>query len=237
MKIISPSYKRAGKIKTVNIFNEHLIIGIHKFEYDLYKSNYPDNELLIIPDDCMGNMAKVRNYIKNIDKYVVMLDDDLLKIGYHENGETIYPDLEYLLYFLENGFRMSEELGTILWGVNLMTDPFSYREAAPFSFLSPVLGSFCCHINSDIIYNEDLGLNEDYDYYLQVVRKYRKILRFNKWHYMAEHIKTSGGCASYRTMDEERKQSEIMEKRWGKIIRYDFNKGIHPIISKPLKGI
>lgn len=243
IKIISPSYKRAGNVKAVDVFHDKLILAVHEFEAEEYKKAYPNNELMIMPDDIGGNMAKVRNYMRDHcnSRYMVMVDDDVAEIGYHEDVERYPIGLIAIMDFLANGFRMAEELGTILWGINLQADPQFYREYSPFSFLSPVLGPFSCHIIDDIEsirYDERLGLNEDYDYALQVAHKYHKIFRNNKYYYIAGHLTEVGGCGAYRILDDEREQSEIMLKKWGdKVVSYDFKKTTNPRVRIPLKGI
>jgi len=243
IKIISPSYKRAGVVKAIELFQDRLILAVHEFEADAYKKAYPDNELMVMPDNIGGNMAKVRNYIRDNcnTRYLVMVDDDVTEVGYQENMKRYQLGLSAILDFLENGFRIAEGVGTILWGVNLQADPKFYRQYSPFSFLSPVLGPFSCHIvdnTKQIRYDERLGLNEDYDYALQVAHKYHKIFRNNKYYYIAGHLIEQGGCGAYRVLDEERKQSEIMQKKWGsKVAKYDFSKSTNPRIKIPLKGI
>lgn len=240
ISIITPSYKRANNVKARCVFGNNLIIACHEFEEEEYKKWNPDNKLLIIPDELRGNMAKVRNFMleNSPTKYLVMIDDDVIEVGYHENMKTIPYNYDDLMSFIVNGFVMAEELGTVLWGLNLQSDPKFYREYSPISFLSPVLGPFSCHIINDLRYDERLGLNEDYDYALQVLHKYHKILRFNKYYYLAGHLTEKGGCGAYRTMDKEIAQSKIMIGKWGnKIVKYNFDKSTNPRISVPLKGI
>lgn len=243
IKIISPSYKRAGNVRAVEVFQDKLILAVHEFEADDYKKAYPDNEIMVMPDDIGGNMAKVRNYIRDHCncRYLVMIDDDVEEIGYHEDMKRYPIGLIAIMDFLEHGFKIAEDVGTILWGLNLQADPKFYREYSPFSFLAPVLGPFSCHIVDDvkhIRYDERLGLNEDYDYALQVAHKYHKIFRNNKYYYIAGHLTGQGGCGAYRVLDEERKQSEIMLKKWGrKVVSYDFKKTTNPRVKIPLKGI
>mgnify|MGYP006405088309 FL=1 len=61
MKIYVPSYKRAGDVLTRKVIPDS-ILAIHEFEKDDYKKK-EGGELLIIPDDLRGNIAKVRNFI------------------------------------------------------------------------------------------------------------------------------------------------------------------------------
>ena len=240
ISIITPSYKRANNVKARCVFGDRLIIACHEFEVEEYEKFNPDNKLLVIPDDLRGNMAKVRNFMleNSPTKYLVMIDDDVIEVGYHESMKTIPFEFDKLMSFIVNGFVMAEELGTVLWGLNLQSDPKFYREYSPISFLSPVLGPFSCHIVNDLRYDERLGLNEDYDYALQVLQRYHKILRFNKYYYLAGHLTEKGGCGAYRTMDKEVAQSKIMIKKWGnKVVKYNFDKSTNPRISVPYKGI
>jgi hypothetical protein len=242
MRIITPTYKRAGKIKAIELFKTELVIACHEFELSEYKKAYPDNEFMVLPDDIGGNMGKVRNYILhncNTD-HLVMIDDDVTKVGYHEDNKQITMELPRILEFLEEGFNIASSVGTALWGINLQSDPKFYREYSPFSFLSPVLGPFCCINTTDNLleYDERLGLNEDYDFALQALYHYHKIVRFNKYYYMAGHLDESGGCGAYRTLKKEREQALTMVKKWGNdVVSYDFSKSTNPRINIPIKGI
>jgi len=97
--------------------------------------------------------------------------------------------------------------------------------------------------DKDIRFDDRLGLKEDYDYSIQVLRKFRKILRFNKYHYVSAHIKKKGGCASYRTMKKEEEQAILFQKKWGKAIVHitrktqGGNMSINPVVHCPIKGI
>ena len=186
-------------------------------------------------------MAKVRNWILNNCgcKYLVMIDDDVRCLSYFEESKK--RKLEEYMDFIEKGFDLAEDIGVKLWGINLVADKNAYREYTPISMLSPILGPFSCILTegNSIRYDEKLGLNEDYDYFLQVIRIDRKVLRFNKYHYDAEHVTKTGGCGAWRTIAEEKRQAEIMIKKWGeRIVKYDFDKGdIFPSVNVPIRGI
>ena len=225
MKIYVPSYKRAGDVLTRKVIPDS-ILAIHEFEEKDYKKN-DGGELLVIPDELRGNIAKVRNYIldnANDDK-IVMVDDDVRSFGYHEDCSQHEMDYNKLLDFIDNGYSMCEELGCRLWGINLQSDPKFYRERHPITFLGAVLGTFSCHFKPELRYDEGLFLNEDYDFFLKNIKKYRKVLRFKKYYYVADHLNKAGGCGSYRLKDTEIEQAKIMQKRWGsKVFRFDINR-------------
>ena len=238
MKIFIPSYKRAGNVKTRNALGCG-ILAIHECEKKEYKDK-DGGELLIIPDELKGNIAKVRNYIldnANDDK-IIMMDDDISCIGYHENNKQNKMKPEQIMNLFETGYKMAEDMNVSLWGINLQSDPKFYRNYSPFSMLAPILGTFSCHYKPQIRYDERLFLNEDYDFFLKTINKNRKTLRFNKYYYMADHLDMEGGCGSYRLKEYEIEQAQMMQKRWGsKVFRYDINKSTNGRINVPLKGI
>ena len=180
MKIFVPSYKRAGDVLTRKVIPDS-ILAIHEFEEEDYKKN-EGGELLVIPDELRGNIAKVRNYILDNanDDRIVMLDDDVKAVGYHQDCSQNEMNYNQILDFIDNGYVMCEELGCRLWGINLQSDPKFYREYNPFSLLGVVLGTFSCHYKPELRYDEELFLNEDYDFFLKTINGHRKTFRFNK---------------------------------------------------------
>ena len=243
-EIAIPSYKRADTCKTAKILSRG-IIYVHEFEVEEYKK-HNDNEIVAIPDDLQKKgMAVIRNFILNNAKSdnILMVDDDLNSFGYHENMEYMKMKEEEIYAFIEMAFNMCKEANTVLWGVNLLSDRKFYRECSPFSLSSVILGPFMGIIRTELRFDEDLGLKEDYDYSLMVLNKYRRILRMNKYHYFSDHIKKKGGCATYRTSDIEVKQGEAFQKKWGRrIVKIKrMTQGgivsINPVVLVPINGI
>lgn len=244
-EIAIPSYKRADDCLTAKCFSR-AIIFCHKFEAEEYRK-HNKNKIVVIPDELAGKgMAVIRNFILDNTKSenVVMLDDDIKQFGYYEKLEMFLMTENEVYALFENFFRMTKEAGTKLWGVNLQSDKKFYREYSPLSLSSVILGP-CMGItkDKDIRFDDRLGLKEDYDYSIQVLRKFRKILRFNKYHYVSAHIKKKGGCASYRTMKKEEDQAMLFQKKWGKAIVHitrktqGGNMSINPVVHCPIKGI
>jgi hypothetical protein len=245
-KVLISSYKRAGKVITHNLFNKCLIV-IPKSQEKDYKKYYDKEKLLTIPDDKDGNLPKKRNYL--LDKFkgenLLLLDDDIRVIGYWEGNKRYDMNRVELDIMIENGFNMARELGTVFWGINCQFDKKFYKECTPFSLLSYIGGPFQAIVNTDkdIRYDEVIYLKEDYDLTLQVILKYRKVLRFNKYHYKASHVNMAGGCASYRTYKKEMGHNEMLQRKWGsKVITIERktqndNRTINPILRVPLKGI
>jgi hypothetical protein len=239
------SYKRAGAITSDKVFNNAYIVIPKSQEEDYRKYEPYENgcELLVIPDEADGNIVKKRNWILNNyeGKNVVIVDDDYDYIGYHENFETnIKMSPDEIDVMLERGFIMAKDLGTPMWGINVNTDPIAYMQYTPFNMLSPILGpfqAFTDELPAFIRYDEYLYLKEDYDISLQVMHKYHKVLRFNKYHYSVNHINKKGGVVSYRTQDKENRHNERLQKKWGRKVVKLRNDSINPVVKCPLSGV
>ena len=240
------SLNRADNVITAK-WNKLATIVVREDQEKEYKK-HNENKILAIPMEEDGNASKKRNAIlkRFQNENIVILDDDIKRVGYHEKGRMKGVDDLYFQEFCDNMFEMAKDLETILWGVNVQTDKKFYREYSPFSLSSIVLGPLMGIINKDrsIRFNEkDLFLKEDYDLSLQVISKYRKILRNNKWFYESEHIELSGGLSGLRTNNLEKEHALRFQKKWGsRIVKINRktqnqNKTINPIVKVPIKGI
>lgn len=54
---------------------------------------------------------------------------------------------------------------------------------------------------------------------LQNIRRHRRTLRLNRYHYLHGHGDTPGGLSGVRSMEWERKGCQYMRKKWGKLFR------------------
>lgn len=237
---LSPSYKRGNSCTT------HLIYPCFKYVISEKEKEFYKHETIIIPDEIQGNISRVRNYILNNNKNcaVVMMDDDCEGIYRWNNCNSNLLNLDEFQEFCENMVQMMLDCNLKYGGVNITapSDKGGYREYTPFSFISPVLGPFCIHVNNDLRYDENIPLKEDYDMSLQNLKKYSGILRSNAYSYKVKQAENKGGCSINRNSNEEKKQFELLQKKWGKdIVRYDKSskKGFdfNPIIKTPLKGV
>lgn len=259
ISVCCPSYKRP-KVESLD-YLPFLKVYVDCKEYDDYvKANKGFEENIIsCPEGVQGNVSRVRNYILD-EEYrqgadVVCIIDDDLKGIYLWQGTKQMPykkvlvDKDWFLDFIEKYSNLCMGFGFRLWGVNLNMDALSYRQYSPFSTNSVILGPFSCHIKSDIRYDLDLPLKEDYDLAIQHLNKYRGILRLNFGFYDCKQSKQAGGCATYRNYERELSQLFDLQKKWGSdIVKVDNTKNnnqkkdskkfdYNPIIKIPIRGI
>lgn len=242
--IVILSYKRAGEVTSDKVFNNALIYVPNSQVEEYEKYEYENGAKVVGFDDKYnGNIARARNYILNefAGKDVVMVDDDYSYLGCYRKGKAKRLTADEIDELIDNGMRMAKELGTVLWGLNVHADRQSYDEYAPFNFLSVVLAPFhaiTSELPANIRYDERIPLKEDYDFSLQVLHKYHKVLKFKKYHYQVNHHNKKGGVVSYRTMQKEEEMNNILLRKWGsKVVSYDMAKSVNPKVKPNLKGI
>lgn len=247
MKIIILSYKRPERVKSLNLFagsDYPVYISCRPDEIASYRKHNKGCRFLKTPHT---NIAEHRNAL--LDRFpgqnILMLDDDINSIGYWEAGERHEVAGKELITFICRMFRLAGELNTVLWGLSVQHDKKFYRDYCPFSFSVPALGPVMGIINKDssLRFDENIPLKEDYDFCLQVLNRYRKLLRNNKFHYVCDHITNAGGCTAQRTRKAEIRNMQGLIRKWGAGIvdsnrlTQDGNFTLNPIIRVPIKGI
>jgi len=244
--ILSPSYRRAESAITQDYLPRCTYV-VAASEKKAYESN--GRRAVTVPDKIQGNVARVRNWILDHYNPVLILDDDIRHIGRWSQQVNQKLSADEAMEFIEHGFILAKQLKARMWGVNLLPDKGAYREYTPLAFRSVVLGPVQGFVNLDLRYDESLPLKEDYDLSLQVLNKYRRTLRFNAYHYSCHQHTNEGGCGTYRTMEKEQRQFELLQEKWGSdIVRIDQQGGqvnqrkatawdINPVIRVPIHGV
>jgi hypothetical protein len=246
IEILSPSYHRADSATTQDYLPVCTYV-VARSEKKAYES--AGRRVIAVPNDVQGNVCRVRNYILEHFNPVLILDDDIRRFGRWNKQENLKLDTDEAMEFIEHAFILAKGFRARMWGMNLLPDKAAYREYTPFAFRAVVLGPVQRFTNMDLRYDESLPLKEDYDLSLQVLNKYRRTLRFNMYHYVCDQHTNVGGCATYRTMDRERKQFLLLQKKWGSdIVRIDTQGGqvnqkkltnwdINPVVRVPITGV
>ena len=251
ISINCPSYKRP-KVKTLE-YLPFCKVWVTEEELPEYQKQNKGATFGIL--ERQGNVSIARNEILRQEfasgaDVVCMIDDDMKGIYHFEKAkhnnygyEKHKVEAAAFEEFIYNGTIMAQDIGAFLWGVNLNKDNMSYHHSRPFSTTGIILGPFSCHLRgSECRYDERIPLKEDYDMALQHLNKYRKILRFNKYHYECKQSIQAGGCAVIRNYQTEKAQFDLLRRKWGKdIVRedkgskkeFDYN----PIIKVPICGL
>lgn len=231
MNIVIPSYDRSHGLLGKDYFKTAKYV-IPESQRDKYAKIVDVKRLIIIDDDQDGSITKKRNWIlKNIARPVVMIDDDVSSIGYYERrkGEkdghhkkkTLQP--EQIDWFFHHSFDMAEQFGSKMFGLSQNEDNRIYKEYLPFSLSKVALGPVQGHLDHPLMFDHNIGTKDDYDMALQQLNTYKRLFRWNKFHYICEHGDNSGGIVSHRSMDKEIHFCKAIMLKWGKkIIQYQI---------------
>ena len=254
-----PSYKRP-KVETLD-YLPYCKVWVAEREYPAYLEANPEfrDNIISVPNEVQGNLCRIRNYI--LDKelpendVVVIVDDDLQYMERFEPKGTfgydrVRIDADEFLWMVERYTILCDDFGYKFWGVMCNADAMAYNQARPFATISYIGGPFQAFLNGNPLrYDERLPLKEDYDMTLQNCNMYRGCLRVNKIHYYAKQSKQAGGCATYRNLEREKEQLELLRKKWGsKIVQNDIADNLNqkkqrrtldynPVIKVPIKGL
>ena len=160
-RIYCPSYKRG------NLATSHKLFNKDKFSFVVKESEAKNYEhlgyhILKIPDHEDGTIAKARNWIlrNKISEKVLMVDDDLKSFNWIIKRKSIAQNPDQIHNHIINGFTISEDVGSGIWGVNVQNDPMFYRISTPLSFSQVVLGPFLGILDTTISFDENLPLKE-----------------------------------------------------------------------------
>jgi len=244
IKFYAPSYRRPEKSITQTAYPQVQLV-VSESEAEAYQKN--GNDIVICPNEAQGNLCRVRNWmldnLMNEADCLVLLDDDCSAIGIWQNQKQVKLQPEELTEACEAWATLCKEWGYHFWGLNCVTDKGAYREYSPFGTLQYIGGPFQAHLSSSQLrYDENLPLKEDYDITLQHLQRYGGCLRINYAHYYVKQAEQKGGCATYRNLDKEKQQFFALQNKWGKDIihrdkkskrSFDFN----PILKVPLAGM
>lgn len=191
-RVAIPSYKRHKELgkKTLNTLNQYNIpkdiIDIFvntPEEYDLYKNEYPEYNIILGKLGLKEIREFIFNYYNEGDK-ILCMDDDIrgMKIKntlktYKNPGTLITFCMDFDL-FIKKGFDLCEEHNTILWGIS-PHDNNGFMKWEDTTHLKFICGG-CFGV---IIDKECLKLNvsqyDDYERTIKVFKKYGKIIRMN----------------------------------------------------------
>lgn len=252
-----PSYKRP-LVETL-AYIPFCRVYVDGSEYEAYKEANPGADIVRCADGVQGNLCRVRNYIIKEEltagaDAVVIVDDDMEGMYiWQEKGDNFVEKVKLatddLLPFFEKYSEICRDLGYKFWGGNCNQDALSYRAYTPFGFAKYIGGPLQVFLKgNECWYDERLPLKEDYDMTLQQCNRYRGCLRLNFLTYNVKQSEQKGGCATYRSMQREKEQFLLLQKKWSadivredtsnkgktkKVKRFDYN----PIIKIPIEGV
>tara|TARA_R110002126_G_scaffold56553_3_gene151003 strand:- start:258 stop:686 length:429 start_codon:yes stop_codon:yes gene_type:complete len=134
MKILIPSYNRAGNVSTYHKIDDSIIV-VPESQYKDYVKHYDKSRLFVIPDKLDGNVARKRNAILDNypDKEIFMIDDDLINVKEIKTGRKL-NSIEFTR-LIESGFDIINGLGLHFFGLIGATNLYIITQRYPLVLL------------------------------------------------------------------------------------------------------
>lgn len=242
VKIVIPSYKRAGKVTTHKTVANCSIV-CREEEYEDYKKAYPDLEIIPIPKGEIKNgISDTREWImRNVNNgNVFMLDDDIpsWRRSYNpatfskmatDNPEVISEtkvDPQTMYDVIQADAHMAKELGIYLFGFTVTANPRDCKPHTPYVLntifsggaFGVLRGEPGCKL--ELPYHEPrVALCEDY--YLAALNAYHHRVHLVNFRFYENSttFRNTGGLSEYRSQDGERVAFEYLKEKFGAAIQ------------------
>jgi len=166
-----------------------------------------------------GNLIDSRNFALEhafkLNKICVQLSDDIKKVVINKNfGEPKEVNIDLAIEDIVNKFNNVK-------GVNLLgippTDNYFFANKI-VSVNTFCIGDMLFVKPSEIRFDTQLTLKEDYDFTLQHKQK-ADVIRYQKYLFTFEHYTNKGGAVDIRNDKEEQKNIMILKSKWGNKIK------------------
>ena len=168
-----------------------------------------------------GGLCRSRNAVLDdafaVGLPAVELSDDMAKIEWATSSRSTVPmpfdrAAAYML-------GVAEKAGARLAGAAPTANAFYFNPKRPVHLQAFIVGDFIAVRPTDLRFDEDLRLKEDYDYTLQHLMEYGRIARCNAILAHFAHRSNKGGAVAYRTPALEQETIRALRERWPGMIK------------------
>lgn len=251
MRIAIPSYKRHKylgdkTLKTLHNFGYEIkdidIFVGNDEEYGLYKSEYPEYNIIV----GVVGMRQIREFIFNYydeGTHVLSLDDDIIDIKMknpNEDEKSCLVKLDNLKEIIDKGFKQCIENNTILWGI-YPCDNHGFMKNNITTHLAFCVGwMWGCIIDKECL-KLNISQYEDYERTVKVFKKYGKVIRLNNICAKTKYNNNIGGMCDDNRINIMKRDLEILKELYSDYIIIKKKKssviGVNPQIKSNIKKI
>jgi len=225
-KIAIPTKNRYDNyLNTLRLLANRSLFDVYLFvddesQLDKYRETHPHEKIIVANTSGIQN---VRNYIYDFfgkgARIITMCDDVegvYRLVG--KGGQAFTEVLEQDLYdLIANGFELCEKNKTKLWGVYPMKNDFYMSHS--ISNNGFIIGTFSGIIISDIRNSLELACKEDYEFTLEHILKYKKVVRFNNYCVKAKHYTNKGGVVGEGREEKDRHACQFLMAKYPHYVR------------------
>ena len=251
MRIAIPSYKRHKylgdkTLKTLHNFGYEIkdidIFVGNDEEYGLYKSEYPEYNIIV----GVVGMRQIREFIFNYydeGTHVLSLDDDIIDIKMknpNEDEKSCLVKLDNLKEIIDKGFKQCIENNTILWGI-YPCDNHGFMKNNITTHLAFCVGwMWGCIIDKECL-KLNISQYEDYERTVKVFKKYGKVIRLNNICAKTKYNNNIGGMCDDNRINIMKRDLEILKELYSDYIIIKKKKssvlGVNPQIKSNIRKI
>lgn len=220
IKIVIPSMGRADRVITKNCIS-NAIICVPEAEKEEYQRYNQDNEIITHPDDLLG-LTKKRQWIYEHFPNVFMIDDDIRSINrlYVQKWETAALTAEEAYDVVQYIGNCAHMAGCFLFGVSREAIPLAYKEMKPISLTGVLNGTIGLLEGSGLYFHEKAVVSEYYWISGLNAYKHRKMWIDTRFSVVGTAtFGNKGGCASYRTKEQEMEDTLFLRRMFGSAIK------------------
>lgn len=233
MIICIPSYKRAGKVLTLDFLGhaftkDEIIIGTQTEEdYNQYCKEYSERATIIYKKghSVGDNRNSLLEYCQEHGyNEALLLDDDIRYIITMQKQKLVGNEFRKLM---EQCYDMCRKNNVVLFGGYCCENPFMMsRTIKPNIIVGMLFGL----LDTSVRFDSSFFVKEDYELSLRLMSKGKGVVRFNMFAASARH-KTSGGCEEAWKRDGHQELAELLVQAYPDLIK------LHPTRKGEIKFI
>lgn len=233
MTIAIPSYKRAGKVTTLDFLGdaftkEEIIIGTQTAEdYDLYCASYGERAHVIYKEghSCGENRNSLLEYCETYGiNEVLILDDDISHVITMQKKKLVGKGFRELM---ERCYQMCRENKVVLFGGYCCENPFMMSKTIKRNIIVGILFGL---LDTSVRFDPNFFVKEDYELSLRLMTQGKNVARFNMFAAAAKH-KTAGGCEEAWKRNDHQELAELLVAAYPELIK------LHPTRKGEIKFI
>lgn len=197
MTITIPSYKRAGKVTTLDFLGDaftkdEIIIGTQSQEdYEAYTSAYGERATVIFKEGhCCGDNRN--NLLEWCQQHgiteTLQLDDDIRHVVTMYKQKLRGAEFRQLM---ERCFDICHKNDIVMFGGYCCENPLMMSKTAKRNI---IVGMLCGILDTTVRFDKKFQIKHDYELSLRLMQQGRRVVRFNSFAVAAAH-RSAGGCS------------------------------------------
>lgn len=229
VKLVCPSKGRADNVITKDLL-PGIVLVVPESEVNDYREHNPDNEVVGTPKT-VNNIVRARQFILDMWDNVFMVDDDIYKIkrNYADIGEDLYVENAKELYdIIQWTADIARQIGSKVFGFVSYRRPNLYESFDPFKTTGYMNSSHIGFLKGHGL-RYSLDFEEAEDHYMSCLQIYKNRYAFiNSMisFFTKDNFKAQGGCNDTRTVEVMKKNTMLLRKTFGSVVRMKGTTGM-----------